>query len=129
MRCARIQGCTNAVPPTISFRKADVEEYAVPDVRLTRSRDGTTGTATFRFEGASVLARDDVWENGLITGLWLSDEEGELQTPDLSITWVDGQPKELVAILVLKSETEWQRFMRFMKRYAARHDLSFSGAQ
>ena len=27
----------------------------LPDIRLTRSRDGSTGTATFRFKNANIL--------------------------------------------------------------------------
>ena len=48
---------------------------------LTRSRDGSTGTATFKFERPSVLSLHDVWDNGLVTGLWLQDEEGSLHSP------------------------------------------------
>eukprot|EP00308_Calcidiscus_leptoporus_P003910 CAMPEP_0119376624 /NCGR_PEP_ID=MMETSP1334-20130426/40344_1 /TAXON_ID=127549 /ORGANISM="Calcidiscus leptoporus, Strain RCC1130" /LENGTH=113 /DNA_ID=CAMNT_0007395227 /DNA_START=267 /DNA_END=608 /DNA_ORIENTATION=- len=113
----------------MSFRKSDAEVVAVPNVALTRSRDGSTGTATFCFDDAVVLSRNDVWENGLITGLWLSDQEGVLHTTDLSISWAEGQPKELTAILVLKNELEWARFMRFMERYAVKHELAFSGAK
>ena len=32
-----------------------VNEDVIPDVRLTRSRDGSTGTATFRFANPQVL--------------------------------------------------------------------------
>eukprot|EP00962_Isochrysis_galbana_P005235 scaffold1431_cov125-Isochrysis_galbana.AAC.1 len=39
----------------MSFRKDDPPEIAVPTVSLTKSRDGTTGTATFRFDSASAL--------------------------------------------------------------------------
>mmetsp|Transcript_20804 Transcript_20804/g.40414 ORF Transcript_20804/g.40414 Transcript_20804/m.40414 type:complete len:165 (-) Transcript_20804:491-985(-) len=116
------------VVPSIAFRQQDPAELAVPDVALTRSRDGTTGTATFRFDSATVLERDDIWENGLVTGMWLRDSEGEMVTPDVSITWVQGQPKGIMAILVLKNEKEWQRFMRFMERYAEEHSLAFAGA-
>ena len=48
----------------------------VPNVILTRSVDGSTGTATFKFAHASVLGIDSVWKDGLIEGLFLSDEEG-----------------------------------------------------
>ena len=60
---------------TISFVKGDVET-SVPDVKLTKSRDGTSGTAFFTFENP------DVFESatGDITGMYLSDEEGEMTT-------------------------------------------------
>ncbi len=117
-----------ATPPSLAFRLDDEPEDAVPDVALTRSRDGTTGTATFRFGSSRVLEIDDVWENGLLTGLWLRDEEGVLHTTDLTLVFERGEPKQLVAILVLKSREEWQRFIRFMKRYAELHELAFEAS-
>jgi len=54
VRAAAPSACA-AVQPTLTFRKNDPPEAAVPSVSLTKSRDGTTGTATFRFDSASVL--------------------------------------------------------------------------
>jgi len=113
----------------LTFRKEDPPEVVVPTVSLTRSRDGSTGTATFRFEGPSVLEQDNVWDKGLITGLWLSDEEGVLHTSDVSVSFDKGEPTEVVALLVLKSGEEWNRFMRFMRRYAEENGLSFESAE
>ena len=110
---------------TVSWRQQCEPERTVPEVSLTRSRDGSTGTATFRFWEPSCLSLHDVWERGLITGLWLRDEEGELMTADLDVTFERGRPRELTAILVLKSGAEWDRFMRFMKRYADQIGLAF----
>ena len=45
-----------------------VPEPAVPDVKLTRSRDGTTGVATFTFDNPSFLAASTA-ELGETTGL------------------------------------------------------------
>lgn len=91
---------------TLAFREEGAAERDVPDVTLTRSRDGSTGTATFKFERASVMGMDDVWDNGLITGLWLRDQEGNLVTEDVSVTFARGKPSGMVAILVLKSSGE-----------------------
>ena len=38
----------------IQFIKG-LDEKILPDVRLTRSRDGSTGTATFRFKNPNIL--------------------------------------------------------------------------
>jgi hypothetical protein len=50
---------------------------------------------------------DNVWEKGLLTGLWLRDEEGELHTTDLNVVFKRGRPVQMVAILVLKSVEVW----------------------
>ena len=62
----------------IQFIKG-LDEKVLPDVRLTRSRDGSTGTATFRFKNPNILDKNTAKE-GEITGMYLIDEEGILET-------------------------------------------------
>lgn len=54
-----------------------VNEAVVPDVKLTRSKDGSSGTALFVFEQPTVF--ESASELGEITGLYLVDDEGVLQ--------------------------------------------------
>ncbi|MBD0343948.1 MAG: photosystem II reaction center protein Psb28 [Coleofasciculus sp. Co-bin14] len=100
-----------------------ISEDVVPDVRLTRSRDGNQGTATFYFESPKALD-SNVTED--ITGMYLIDEEGEIVTREVKGKFVNGQPQALEAVLLMKSQGEWDRFMRFMERYAEEHGLGFS---
>ena len=58
-----------------------VNEPVVPDIRLTRSRDGRTGQATFRFEQPAAIAPETM---GDITGMWMVDEEGEMVTREVN---------------------------------------------
>merc|ERR1712178_574645 len=58
---------------SIQFIKG-VEEPTVPDVKLTRSRDGGQGTAIFYFEKPAVF--ENSGEAGEITGLYIIDDEG-----------------------------------------------------
>ena len=99
-----------------------IDEEVVPDVRLTRSRSGTQGTATFIFDEPKALT--DSKEE--ITGMFMVDEEGEISTREVKAKFVNGQPKTLESFYVMKSQEEWDRFMRFMKRYAADHGLEFN---
>jgi photosystem II protein len=100
-----------------------VKEEIVPEVRLTRSKDGSQGTATFYFQNPNALAQDSTDE---ITGMYLIDEEGEITTREVKAKFVNGQPEAIEAIHVMKSEQEWERFMRFMERYAQENGLGFS---
>lgn len=100
-----------------------VTEDAVPDVRLTRSRSEQSGTATFYFDSPKVLGKGGGEE---ITGMYLIDEEGEILTREVKAKFVNGQPKALEAILIMNSPEEWERFMRFMERYAKQNGLEFS---
>ncbi len=100
-----------------------VSEEVIPDVRLTRARDGSNGTATFYFQNPNALANDST---DAITGMYLIDEEGEIMTREVKAKFVNGQPDALEAIYPIKSVEEWERFMRFMERYAEEHELGFS---
>lgn len=106
----------------IEFSRGVIEEV-IPDVRLTRAKDGTNGTATFYFQNPKALANDSTTE---ITGMYLIDEEGELSTKEVKAKFVNGQPEALEAIYVMKSVEEWERFMRFMNRYAEENGLGFN---
>lgn len=106
----------------IQFSRGITEEV-IPDVRLTRSRDGSQGTAIFSFENPKALDTESTEE---ITGMYLIDEEGEIVTREVKAKFVNGQPTELEALVLMKSPGEWDRFMRFMERYAEENDLGFS---
>ncbi|RMD67643.1 MAG: photosystem II reaction center protein Psb28 [Cyanobacteria bacterium J149] len=106
----------------IEFAQGVVEE-SIPDVRLTRSRDGSNGTATFRFESTKILDSGNTQE---VTGMYLIDEEGELVTREVKCKFVNGEPTAIEAIYVIKNPEEWDRFMRFMERYAQENGLGFT---
>ena len=104
-----------------------INETVIPDVKLTRSRDGSTGTATFRFDNPDIL-KSGMEDKGDITGMYLKDEEGEIVTKDVNAKFVNGKPEAIESIYVIKNPREWDRFMRFMERYANKNQLSFTKA-
>lgn len=113
---------TMMVKPTIQFIQG-TDEQTVPDVRLTKSKDGTNGVAIFRFEQPSVF--DSSGEVGDITGFYMIDEEGVLQSVDVNAKFVNGKPAGIEAKYVMRSTREWDRFMRFMERYSNENGLQF----
>ena len=104
------------------FRGED--EPVVPDIRLTRSRDGRTGQALFVFEEPLALAPETM---GDITGMFLVDEEGELVSREVKARFVNGKASAIEATYTWKNNDDFERFMRFAQRYADSHDLGFSG--
>lgn len=105
----------------IQFARGVAEEV-VPDVRLTRAPDGSNGAATFYFDHPKALS-----ENGVeVTGMYLIDEEGELTSRDVNAKFVNGEPAGIEAVYVMKSVEDWDRFMRFMERYAEQNGLGFT---
>ena len=110
----------------IQFIKG-LTEKVLPEVRLTRSRDGSTGTATFRFKNPNILDKSTAKE-GEITGMYLIDEEGTLETKDVNAKFINGKPQTIESVYVMKSPENWDRFMRFMERYGESNGLSFTKA-
>ncbi|MEM6714595.1 MAG: photosystem II reaction center protein Psb28 [Cyanobacteria bacterium P01_D01_bin.6] len=106
----------------IEFARGTAEEV-IPDVRLTRSPDGSDGTATFYFDNPKALSEDEGVE---ITGMYMVDEEGELATREVKGKFIDGRPAGIEVLYVMKDKLEWERFMRFMNRYAEQNGLGFT---
>jgi photosystem II protein len=101
-----------------------VDEPVVPDIRLTRSRDGRTGQALFVFEGPEALAPESM---GDIGGMYLVDEEGQLVTREVNARFVNGKASALEATFTWKTTADFERFMRFAQRYADSHGMGFAG--
>ncbi len=101
-----------------------VDEPVVPDIRLTRSRDGRTGQALFVFEGPEALAPETL---GDIGGMYLVDEEGQLVTREVNARFVNGKASALEATFTWKTTADFERFMRFAQRYADSHGMGFAG--
>jgi len=110
----------------IQFVKG-LEEKVVPDIKLTRARDGSSGTATFNFNNPNVFDASTASE-GAVTGMFLVDEEGEMSTTEVNASFVNGKPQSIESLLVLKTPQEWDRFMRFMERYGEANGLGFNKA-
>lgn len=108
--------------PSLQFIRG-TNEQTIPDVKLTKSRDGSNGVATFIFDQPSVF--DSSGEIGEITGLYMIDEEGVLQSVDVSAKFVNGKPAKIEARYIMRNSREWDRFMRFMERYSNENGLQF----
>ena len=110
----------------IQFIKG-LNEKVLPNVRLTRSRDGSTGTATFRFKNPNILDKSTA-KKGEITGMYLIDKEGVLETHDVNARFVNGKPEAIESIYIMKNPKTWDRFIRFMERYGETNGLVFTEA-
>lgn len=108
----------------IQFIKG-LNETVLPDVYLTRSRDGSTGTATFHFKNPNILDQSTI-KKGEITGMYLIDEEGILETPNVNVCFIHGKPEIIKSIYIMKNPESWNRFIRFMKRYVDKNCLVFT---
>ncbi|AFY76062.1 MAG: photosystem II reaction center protein Psb28 [Hydrococcus sp. C42_A2020_068] len=108
----------------IQFARGVTEE-AIPEVRLSRDRNGQNGMAKFYFDSPNIFSNDSREE---ITGMYLIDEEGEIVTREVKGKFINGKPEAVEAVVVMNSPQEWDRFMRFMERYAQEKGLQFTKA-
>jgi len=100
-----------------------VDEPVVPDIRMTRSRDGRTGQAIFIFDQPQALSPESMADIG---GMYMVDEEGQMVTRDVNAKFVNGKPAGLEATYTWKTTEDFERFMRFAERYAQANALGFA---
>ena len=112
--CARMM----ARAAEIQFIKG-IDETVVPDIKLTRSKDGLTGTATFIFQQPSFLEAT-AGPQEEITGMYMVDEEGEIVTTDVNAKFINGKPRVVEAVFIMQNPPTWDRVMRFLVRRARR---------
>ena len=104
-----------------------LNEKVLPKVILTRSRDGSTGTATFIFKKPNLFNKHFI-KKGEIKCMYLIDKEGVLETHNVNAYFFNGKPKVIKSIYIIKSRESWDRFIRFMKRYSQYNGLIFTKA-
>jgi photosystem II protein len=103
-----------------------IKEEVIPEIRLTRSRTGQSGTARFNFSEPTIFSKESTDE---ITGMYLVDEEGEIVTKEVKGKFVNGRPSSIEALLRMNTPDEWERFMRFMQRFSEENGLGFTQAE
>ena len=101
-----------------------VDEKVIPQIRLTKSKDGYAGQAFFRFDNPEALLSDNFKD---IQVMYLLDEEGLITTREINIavSKKNGKYTAIEAVYCWKSERDFKRFMRFANRYAKQNGLAY----
>ena len=101
-----------------------VDEKVIPQIRLTKSKDGYAGQAFFRFDNPEALLSDNFKD---IQGMYLIDEEGLITTREINIavSKKTGKYTAIEAVYCWRSERDFKRFMRFANRYAKQNGLAY----
>ena len=117
------------IKPQIQFISG-FEEMTVPRrVRLTKSENGETGTATFLFFEPSVFSvfHDFPFVDSIIiksmTLIW---DKKKITTKDIKIYFKNGKPNVIRAILIFRNSKDWFNFLNFMSCYSKETGLSFT---
>ncbi|WP_019500202.1 photosystem II reaction center protein Psb28 [Pseudanabaena sp. PCC 6802] len=104
---------------------ANIDEEAT-DVKITRSKDGSTSTATFYFAEPKCMSSENPEQSNNILGMFMIDEEGEIVTRNVNAKFINGKPAGIEAIYRMEGEFAWERFLRFMNRYAEANGMSLN---
>ncbi len=101
------------------------KELTLPIIKLTKSRNGKTGTATFIFIQPSLFISTNFKINS-INGMYLLWENDKIETKDIEVFFKDGNPYLIKALLIFKNSKEWFHFFKFMNYYSKETGLSFN---
>jgi photosystem II protein len=104
---------------------SNIPEKTLPVIKLTKSRNGKTGTATFLFIEPSTFD-DLIYQKNTIHGMYLLWETKTISTTDIKLFFKDGKPFLLKAIFIFKNSQEWFLFLNFMNHYSRETGLSFA---
>ena len=98
----------------IQFVKGETEKDH-PEIRLFRNIDGKKGQAIYKFYEPKTITLENF---SLIQRMYLIDEEGILSTRKIDLSISDKNIMEVKSTYNWNSDKEFERFMRFAKRYA-----------
>ena len=101
-----------------------IDEKVIPQIRLTKSKDGSAGLAFFRFDSPEALSSENFKD---IQGMYLIDEEGQIIAREINIavSRKNGKYTAIEAVYCWRTERDFNRFMRFANRYAKKFGLAY----
>ena len=98
----------------IQFVKGNNEKNC-PEIYLYRNNDGKKGQVIYKFNKPTSITIKNL---NTVQKMYLIDEEGELSTRKIDVSISDKKIMEVKSTYSWNSEKEFERFMRFAKRYA-----------
>lgn len=118
-----------AVKPQIQFISG-FEEGTVPRrVKLTKSENGETGTATFLFFKPTVFSLFSTINLEVtlqIRGMDLLWDKKKITSKDIKIFFTHGKPVVIRTIFIFRDSKDWFNFLNFMSCYSKETGLSFT---
>ncbi|MDZ8188449.1 MAG: photosystem II reaction center protein Psb28 [Nostoc sp. ChiSLP02] len=114
--------------PSIQFFAGIYEELS--NVSLRRGRISGKRTVLMRFNKLQALEGFNSFTKQALNSLLLTDEEGEISVTPSSTKFIFGGPEgdELQRVdceFEIERDEHWERFMRFMQRYAESNGMEY----
>jgi len=113
---------------SIYFFEGIPEELS--NVSLRRNRGSGVRTVLLSFKELKSLERFNSFTKRFTNSLLLSDEEGEIRVTPSSVKFIFGGPEgddfeRMDCAFEIEQEDHWERFMRFMNRYAEANGMVY----
>jgi photosystem II protein len=102
-----------------------IKEPILPIIRLTKSRNGKTGTATFIFIKPLIFSKF-LTEIPTLDNIYLICDIKKISSQDIEIIFKNGKPFLIKAIFIFKNSNEWFNFLNFMNLYSKETGLLFN---
>ena len=99
----------------IQFIKGE-NQRDLPEIRLFRNFDGKKGQVVYKFYKPTTITLENF---NSIQKMYLIDEEGEIITRKIDLSISEKNIMAVKSTYNWKSGKEFDRFMRFAKRYAS----------
>jgi photosystem II Psb28-2 protein len=117
-----------AVAPSIEFFDGIYEELS--DVSLRRDKQTGDRIVLMSFKRLNAIERFQSYTSRFSQALRLTDEEGRIDVQPDSVQFVFGGPEgdDLERVdckFAVTQESHWERFMRFMHRYAEANGMEY----
>ncbi len=115
--------------PSIQFFEGISEELS--NVSLRRNRNSGARTVLMTFNTLKALEKFNSFTKRSLNSMLLSDEEGAISVDPSSVQFLFSGPegdelKRVECQFEIDREDHWERFMRFMNRYADVNDMAYS---
>ncbi|NET59980.1 MAG: photosystem II reaction center protein Psb28 [Symploca sp. SIO2E6] len=115
--------------PSIQFFEGIYEELS--NVSLRRKRSSGIRTVLMTFNSLKAIEKFNSFTKKYTNSMLLTDEEGVISVTPSSLKFVFSGPEgdELAKVkceFEIEKEEHWDRFMRFMNRYAETNGMAYS---
>lgn len=117
-----------ASAPSIEFFEGIFEDLS--DVSLQQNQATGMRSVLLTFKALRSIERFRSYTNRFAKALLLTDIEGKISIEPTSIKFIFGGPEgddlqKVECRFEIDQEAHWQRFMRFMQRYAEANDMTY----
>ena len=115
--------------PSIQFFEGISEQLS--NVSLRRNRNSGVRSVLMTFDSLKALEKFNSFTKGAANSMILTDEEGAISVTPSSVQFLFSGPegdelKRVECKFEIEREDHWERFMRFMNRYAEVNGLAYS---